>query len=172
MKKNIVVARNEKYAVNKLEHYHIGDIYLCLAKYDTDTNTVDDTSKIQLLGPSDIHEAFKNTIELFPTIKFDIGVCDETIYCVTNTIFHEGAVNVFFPNTLKEIAEEFDSDLHLVFLSTHEAMVHSTKTAELEDLYEVMHKTMDDNGVKDKNRLTDLIYTYHKDINLTTSTQK
>lgn len=162
--KSVIVARNEKYAVNKLEAYSVGDICLCMALYDELNGEVDDETKIKLLGPNDIHVAMKNTANIFQTVQCGIGLfTDIDMVCISNIKFHDGAINIFLPGVAKEIAKDFDSDFYIVFLSIHEAMIHSVNDVNIDGLYEVMHKTMEETGIEGKERLSEKIYIYKKD---------
>lgn len=85
---------------------------------------------------------------------------DNSFYVVSNEYMDKGAINVIFPENIKQIADKFDSNLYLIPISVDEMLVTSTKEDELEMFVELLHE----NNTRTKvfERLSNEIYLYDR----------
>lgn len=103
--------------------------------------------------------ALQNTPRLFPAMIMDNFM--PTFKILTHEMTTEGSVVILYPKLLKNLAEQFNSDLYLLPASVDEFLAMSTKHAELEDLQPIV-QAVNETCVSENEYLSDSVYYYDR----------
>lgn len=82
--------------------------------------------------------------------------------CLSTTQRTNGAVAIFLPGVAARLASLLHGDLYLVFTSVHEVMVHKADSVDIEDLKEVLGRTVRETTPKE-DFLSVQIYCYSQE---------
>ena len=86
------------------------------------------------------------------------------IYVLSNESGMYGAGTIFYPDVLKEIADNMETDLFIITSSVHEALIipNPNCNVDVEELREMI-KEVNETAVKDEEVLSDNLYMYDRD---------
>lgn len=94
------------------------------------------------------------------------------MYVLTNMLEQFGAAAILYPGALKKISDRLGGDLYLIPSSIHEMLILSAEDEEdVSALYDGM-AAVDQNMIRQAERLSDKIYYYHADTGEVTVAEK
>ena len=82
---------------------------------------------------------------------------------VTNTDYYEGAMLIFVPHIVDQIAEDFNDDLYIAFTSFHEAVCHPVTGIDPKDIQSVIQCMLLTGKIRIWDFLTDEVLKYDRD---------
>ena len=105
--------------------------------------------------------------EYFPgaTLFLPPDVPVPTLYVFTNETAHYGAATILYPNALKDLAEQFGSDLLILPSSIHEVLIIADSENFSEHDYQIFRNTIrhvNDEAILPEDFLSDNLYRYHR----------
>lgn len=136
-----------------LENWKVDkDMIYDLARENTPVIMPGEVTKLQdllsalLNGANDINQIYEES--------------EPPMVVITNSYHVNGAITIFYPNILKEISNQFDSDLYIIPSSIHEIIVVPATESVEKDYLEALICEVNENNVPKNEVLSDKPYCY------------